>query len=104
MLRSRQVRGEDPIDSISVVEDPDGDLLCSRGIVELSHCYQSLCVGFCLVGEDSFKRDLIHVLLLIHQAGCEGFLAVTVRAGGNVQKLRSEISTSSMSDLRNSSA
>src|SRR5262249_52659332 len=39
-----------------------------------------------------------------HQTGCEGFLAVTVRAGGNVQKLRPEISTSVISDLRNSSA
>jgi hypothetical protein len=40
----------------------------------------------------------------IDQTGCAGFLAVTVRAGGNVQKLRAEISTSTISDSRNSSA
>ena len=59
-----------------------------------------------LVPEQPFERaDLIHVfLLLIHQADCERFFAVTVRAGGNVQKLRPEISTSIISDLRNSSA
>jgi hypothetical protein len=39
-----------------------------------------------------------------YQAGDEGLLAVTVRAGGNVQKLRPEISTSVISDLGNWSA
>ena len=105
MLSSRQVPSEDPVDRISMVEDSDSYLLCRRCIVKLSHSHKSLLVGLCLVAEDPFERaDLIHVLLLIDQTGCEGFLAVTVRAGGNVQKLRSDISTSIMFDLRNSSA
>ena len=63
VLSLAQVRSEDPIDSISVIEDSDGDLLCRGGIVKLSHCRENLFVGLCLVGEDPFKRaDLIHVL------------------------------------------
>src|SRR5712672_4216347 len=63
VLSSPQVRSEDAVDSISVVEDSDGDLLCRRGIVKLSHCRENLVVGLCLVAEYPFKRaDLIHVL------------------------------------------